>query len=251
MSRIEAGARDAPPREEGMLGQWAKAMLDALEAEWHNEAAPPELAHADPLEGLVLTVLSQNTNDRNRDAAFARLVERFLAPAPDAQAGWEAVVETGASALEDAIRPAGLAPTKAARIIEILQIVRRDMGGYSLLPLADREPEAVRAYLTSLPGVGAKTAACVMLFDMGMPAFPVDTHIARISRRVGLVPPRMSPDDISETLERIVPPARWLGAHVNMIVHGRAVCRARGPRCETCAISHLCEEGRATALARG
>ena len=189
------------------------------------------------MDGLILTVLSQNTNDRNRDIAFGRLKDRFPA--------WEAVAEAGARALEDAVRPAGLAPTKARRILEILEIVRGDFGGYSIAPLAERGRDEARRYLTALPGVGAKTAACVLLFDMNIPAFPVDTHIARISRRIGFAPERMSPEDISLLLEREVPPERYLGGHVNMIEHGRAVCRARKPLCGDCPLTALCDHGRA------
>ena len=234
-----APAKGVPAKD--MLANWICSVLDLLEKMWGNEAEPPALGHGEPLDGLILTVLSQNTNDRNRDVAFSRLRERFPT--------WEAVVEGGVGPLEDAIRPAGLAPTKARRILEILETVRKDFGAYSIAGLAERGGEEARRYLTALPGVGAKTAACVLLFDMDIPAFPVDTHISRISRRIGFAPERMSAEDISLLLEREVPPARYLGGHVNMIEHGRAVCRARKPFCGACPLTALCAMGRAQIVA--
>ena len=240
MSRVRAGSRDVPTGMEvvgGKLAQRIGSVLDLVEAMWHNEANPPELGHGEPLDGLILTVLSQNTNDHNRDMAFDRLKDRFPT--------WEAVVGGGVEALEDAVRPAGLAPTKARRILEILGTVRRDFGGYTITPLEERGRDGVREYLTALPGVGAKTAACVLLFDMKLPAFPVDTHVSRVCRRVGFVPERTSAEDISLLLEREVPPERYLGGHVNLIEHGRAVCRARKPLCGACPLTALCGAGRA------
>ena len=211
-------------------------ILDALEALWHNEARPPELGHAEPLDGLILTVLSQNTNDRNRDAAWKRLRDRFPS--------WEDVSRAAPPALEDAVRPAGLAPTKALRILEILDIIKRDFGELSIKKLKARGTDAAREYLMALPGVGAKTAACVLLFDMELPAFPVDTHVSRVCRRTGIVPEKMSAPDISLLMEKEVQPERFLGAHVNMIEHGRAVCRARSPLCGSCPLAGLCAAAR-------
>jgi endonuclease-3 len=219
------------------LAQWIAEVLNRLETCWHNEASPPALQHAEPLDGLILTVLSQHTNDRNRDAAFSRLKERYPS--------WEEAVLAGYAAVEDAVRPAGLAPTKAGRILEILKIVREDFGLYSIRPLAARGRDGAREYLLSLPGVGEKTAACVLLFDMGLPAFPVDTHIARFCQRVGFVPDKTPPEEICGLMEREVAPDRYLGGHVNIIEHGRNICRARGPLCEKCAASGLCR-GRRT-----
>ncbi len=244
MSRLRAGAERAASaggtpsgaEGEGALRRWILSVLDLLEGLWHNEASPPPLGHGEPLDGLVLTVLSQNTNDRNRDVAFERLKARFPT--------WESVVRGGVELLEDAVRPAGLAPTKARRILEILDIVRGDFGAYSIAELAGRGRDEARRYLTALPGVGEKTAACVLMFDMGLPAFPVDTHVSRVCRRVGFVPEKASPDDICVVLEREVPPSRYLGGHVNIIEHGRAVCAARKPLCGACPLTALCNEGR-------
>ena len=210
-------------------------VLDALEAIYHNEARPPELGHPEPLDGLILTILSQNTNDKNRDKAFAEMKSQF----PE----WNDVAEAGALKLEEAIRTAGLAHTKAGRIITVLDKIRSDFGEYSILKLAERSPDDMREYLRALPGVGAKTVACTMLFDFGLPAFPVDTHVTRIARRTGIAPSqKSSPEEISLMFEKIVPPERCLGGHVNMIAHGRAVCRSQKPDCETCALSGICSK---------
>jgi endonuclease-3 len=215
-----------------MLRQWISQVLDLLETQWRNEATPLGLEHEEPLDGLVLTVLSQHTNDRNRDAAFTRLKERYPT--------WEEVFAAGYEAVKDAVRPAGLAPTKARRILEILDIVLRDFGCYSIQSLVERGRDQAREYLLSLPGVGEKTAACVLLFDMKLPAFPVDTHIARICQRVGFVPEKTPAEEICALMEREVDPSRYLGGHINLIEHGREICKARSPRCGVCVIADLC-----------
>ena len=208
-------------------------ILDALETQYHNEQYPPELGHSEPLDGLILTVLSQNTNDNNRDRAYANLKAKF----PE----WKDVAEAGESKLEDAIRTTGLAPTKAVRIITILNRIHSDFGEYSIKALANHDREFMREYLRALPGVGAKTVACTLLFDFKIPAFPVDTHIARISRRTGIAPEKSSPEEISRLLEEIVPEKRFLGGHVNMIEHGRAVCHSQNPACRFCVLSEICK----------
>ena len=207
-------------------------ILDALETQYHNEKCPPELGHPEPLDGLILTVLSQNTNDINRDRAYTTLKERYPS--------WPDVIKAGASRLEDAIRTAGLAHTKAGRIITILERVYSDFGDYSIKNLAGHDREYIREYLRALPGVGAKTVACTLLFDFKIPAFPVDTHITRISHRTGIASEKSSPEDISRMLEAIVPESRCLGGHVNMIAHGRAVCHPQKPACDLCVISKFC-----------
>ena len=201
-------------------------ILDALESLYHNEANPPILGHPEPLDGLILTILSQNTNDNNRDKAFGNLKALFPT--------WPQVAKAGASKLENVIKTAGLARTKSAVILSTLETVRRDFGAYSLRPLAERGN--IRDYLLRLPGVGAKTAACVMLFEFGKKAFPVDTHIARIARRTKIVPEKTKPEEISAFLEKIVPLERCLGGHVNMIQHGRTVCHSRKPACQSCVL---------------
>ena len=206
-------------------------LLDLLETEYHNEARPPVLGHAEPLDGLILTVLSQNTNDVNRDRAFASLKAKFPA--------WSDAADAGASALEDVIRTAGLAHTKAQRIITILQNVHADFGDYTL---KDIPRGGMKEYLRAMPGVGAKTVACVMLFEFGLKAFPVDTHVTRVARRTGIAAKKASPEDISVMLEGVVPLERCLGGHVNMIAHGRAVCHPQKPECARCVLAGLCEK---------
>ncbi len=207
-------------------------ILDALETQYHNEKNPPELGHSEPLDGLILTVLSQNTNDINRDRAYDNLKEHFPT--------WPDVITAGESKLEDAIRTAGLAHTKAGRIITILNRIHSDFGEYSIKALANHDREFIREYLRALPGVGAKTVACTLLFDFKIPAFPVDTHITRISRRTGIAPEKFSPEEISRMLEDVVPEDRFLGGHVNMIEHGRAVCHSQKPACMSCVLSEMC-----------
>ena len=207
-------------------------ILDALESQYHNEQYPPKLGHNEPLDGLILTVLSQNTNDINRDRAYENLKANFPT--------WPDVITAGKSQLEDSIRTAGLAHTKAGRIITILERVKSDFGDYSIRELAAHDREYIRKYLRALPGVGAKTVACTLLFDFGIPAFPVDTHITRISKRVGIAPEKFSPEEISLMLEDVVPESRCLGGHVNMIAHGRAVCHSQKPECNSCVLSKIC-----------
>ena len=206
--------------------------LDKLEEIYHNELCSPELGHAEPLDGLILTVLSQNTNDKNRDSAFTQL--KNLYPT------WPEVVKAGANNLEQAIKTAGLGHTKSERIIEILNQIYSDFGEYSIKKLSEFKPHDVRKYLRSLPGVGAKTAACVMLFDFKMAAFPVDTHITRIIKRLEIMPDKSTPEEISRSLELIIPFERCLGGHVNIIEHGRKICHSRKPDCKNCVLAEIC-----------
>lgn len=208
--------------------------LDLLDAVLKCELFPQDAwATGEPLDGLILTLLSQNTNDRNRDKAYESL--RASCPL------WADAALLGAGKIAVLIRSAGLGDTKAARMTEILEIVHRDFGAYSLAKLKEWEPERVRAYLSDLPGIGPKTVACVMLFDLNIPAFPVDTHVARISRRLGWVPEKWPPEKIQAFLEEIVPAGRCGGGHLNMIEHGRRVCHARKPECIACVLQGLCD----------
>jgi endonuclease-3 len=210
------------------------AVLDALDLVYGNDGMPPgAFSTGEPLDGLILTLLSQNTNDRNRDMAYDAL--RAKHPA------WDDVASLTPDEIAALIRPAGLGDTKSVRMKAILERIRSDFGGYSLLSLKDLAPSDVRRYLSDLPGIGPKTVACVMVFDLGMPAFPVDTHVARVSRRLGWVDERTAPEKIQEFLESAVPPERCGGGHLNMIEHGRAVCGARHPKCGACVIVGLCE----------
>ena len=186
----------------------------------------------DPTAELVLTVLSQNTSDTNSGRAFARLLDAF----PD----WQAVLDADVRRREEAIRPGGLAPTKASRIQALLAEVRRRRGSFDLSFLAGLPLEEARAWLRSLPGVGPKTAACVLLFSLGRPALPVDTHVYRVARRLGLVPPKASAEKAHELLEALLEPEEVYPFHIALIEHGRRTCLAQRPRCPSCVLRHGC-----------
>jgi endonuclease III len=187
----------------------------------------------DPVATLVSTILSQNTNDVNRDRAFEQLRERFPS--------WEAVRDAPEEVIVDAIRPAGLGPTKAPRIQGALECITEAQGEISLDFLADLPVEEAREWLLDLPGVGPKTAAIVLLFALGMPAFPVDTHVYRVTRRLGLIPEKTSREKAHALLEELVPPDIYYAFHINLIAHGRAVCHARNPEHERCVLRDECD----------
>lgn len=225
-----------PKPKEAVAPVWDKGLLpdvlDILEGLWGQEAAPKVSAFEDPLDGLMLTVLSQNTNDNNRDRAFQEL--KSLYPS------WEKVASVPAESLAKAIKVAGIANVKSVRMKEILDIVKGSFGEYSLKGISLWDKSKVEGFLTSLPGVGPKTAACVMVFDLGIPAFPVDTHVARFCRRMEWVDRSASPVAIQEKMEKVVPEDRKKGAHLNIISHCKALCRARNPLCSSCSLSALC-----------
>lgn len=187
----------------------------------------------DPVEALVSAILSQNTNDVNRDRAYERLRERFPT--------WEDVRDAPLPALVDAISPAGLAPTKAPRIQQALRRIGEERGEISLDFLAGMPLAEARAWLRSIPGVGPKTAAIVLLFALGRPVFPVDTHIHRVAGRLGLIPPKVSRERAHEILEALIPPEIYYPFHINLILHGRAVCHAREPEHDSCILRDECE----------
>ena len=208
-----------------------RRITDRLAKEYGRPALRP---HGAPVDELVLTVLSQNTNDRNRDVAYFRLRERFPA--------WDAVAEAPVEEVEDAIRPGGLAPTKSVRIKQILEAIGDD----DLLWLADAPLDEARAYLCALPGVGRKTAACVLLFSFGRPDVPVDTHVYRVGGRLGLWPQKAPLVAAHDELARLVGDDGEFAyeAHVLLIRHGRRTCVARAPRCAECPLRRMCPEGR-------
>jgi endonuclease-3 len=189
----------------------------------------------DPLSGLVQTILSQNTNDGNRDRAFASLKKAFPT--------WEAVLKAGPGPLEAAIRVGGLSRVKAGRIVGLLQGLQETGQGLTLDGLRGLSPQEAEERLLAMRGVGRKTARCVMLFQLGMEAFPVDTHILRVSRRLGWVPPQATADRAHEILQVTIPGERMHSLHVNMIRLGRAFCRPRGPRCGACPVQPWCPSG--------
>ncbi len=193
---------------------------------------PPPPRRLPPLDELVLTILSQNTNDTNRDRAYADLRRTFPT--------WDDVADAPIGAIARAIRSGGLAPTKSPRIKAVLRAIR-DRG----LPLDDRALRRIRHdrlwdLLVGLPGVGPKTAACVLLFSLDRPYFPVDTHVHRVSIRLGLVPPKSGAVAAQNALQAIIPPAEVYEVHMNLIRHGRHVCVAQRPICSECVLADLC-----------
>jgi endonuclease-3 len=187
----------------------------------------------DPLEELIVTVLSQNTSDVNRDRAYAAMRRRYPT--------WEGLAGADEAELATVIRPGGLARTKSPRILAILREIReREGGSLDLGWMRRATADRTRAYLTSLPGVGPKTAACVLAFSLGRPALPVDTHVFRVARRLGLLPERIDAARAHAVMEDLVPARLRVPMHVGMIRLGRAICRAGRPACEDCPLRDLC-----------
>jgi endonuclease-3 len=189
--------------------------------------------HLDPVSELVSTILSQNTSDVNRDVAFDRLRAQFPT--------WEQVRDADTDQVVEAIRPAGLANQKGPRIQESLRFITQERGELNLDFLADWPVEEAKAWLVSMRGVGPKTAAIVLLFSLGQPAFPVDTHVHRVTKRLGLIGPRVSREKAHDELERLIAPGSYYAFHLNLIRHGRQVCTSRTPHCETCVLGDLCD----------
>jgi endonuclease-3 len=185
------------------------------------------------LDELVSTILSQNTNDINRDRAFEALRGRF--------ATWEAVRDAPEAAVIEAIRPAGLANQKGPRLQAVLRAITEQRGQLDLSFLEAYSAEQARQWLLQFKGVGPKTASIVLLFSLGKPAFPVDTHIYRVSGRLGLRPEKMSADQAHEHLAAQFAPESYYAAHLNLIRLGREICQARKPRCPACPLQDLCE----------
>jgi endonuclease-3 len=203
--------------------------------EWRNPLPP--------LDELVSTILSQNTNDTNRDRAFHALRQRFPT--------WEAVRDADEQDVIDAIRPAGLGNQKGPRIQNVLREITRQHGELSLDFLAQMPDAEALDWLMTFKGVGPKTASIVLLFSLGKPAFPVDTHIYRVSGRLGIRPEGMNADQAHTYLGQLFPPEAYYAVHLNLIRLGREVCQARRPKCSDCPLQDLCEyfstskEGRA------
>lgn len=190
--------------------------------------------HRRPVDELVLTVLSQSTNDRNRDVAYLRLSERLPA--------WEAVRDAPNEEVEAAIRPGGISRVKSRRIQEMLRAIGEplDIDWLARAPVSEG-----RAYLTSLPGVGRKTAACVLLFAYGLRDVPVDTHVGRVAGRLHLLRHGASSEELHDAMTALTPPGAELELHINLLRHGRRTCHAQRPRCRACALRLMCPERRA------
>jgi endonuclease-3 len=188
------------------------------------------------IDELVSTILSQNTNDTNRDRAFNSLRAKF--------ATWEEVRDANAADVVNAIRPAGLANQKGPRIQQVLRSITEERGNLDLSFLADLSEEEAKAWLTKFNGVGPKTAAIVLCFSLNKRAFPVDTHIYRVTGRIGLRPEKMTVEQAHPHLESLFPPETYYAAHLNIIRLGREICTARRPFCEKCPIVDLCDFGK-------
>ena len=186
----------------------------------------------DPLDELVLTILSQNTSDTNRDKAWRLLKDRYPT--------WEAVADCDETELAAAIAPAGLSNQKAPRILAILRDIEHRFGRLSLDDLVDWPHDQVRDYLTAYPGVGPKTAACVLMFALGRPVMPVDTHVHRIATRLGFIAKGASFEVAHKTMDSITPPELVYPLHIEMIRHGRALCRPTNPKCAECPVIDEC-----------
>jgi endonuclease-3 len=194
---------------------------------------PVQKPHGEPLAELVLTVLSQSTNDRNRDVAFRRLRERF--------ASWEAVREAPLEEVEEAIRPGGISKVKSARVQAILRAIGDPL---ELAWLRDAPVSESQAYLCALPGVGRKTAACVLLFSFGLRDVPVDTHVGRVGTRLGLLRAKAPSHELHDAMVALTPPGAELELHSNLLRHGRRTCHAQRPACADCALARMCPSRR-------
>jgi len=197
---------------------------------------PQHRPQRDPLFELIAAILSQNTSDANSERAFDDLVTTL--------GTWNSVMQADVDDIAAAISAGGLNRVKAPRIKAILELVQNQRGSLDLRFLKTMPLAEARDWLESLPGVGPKTAACVLLFSLGRPALPVDTHVYRVSRRLGLIGKNVSPDGAHRVLQEKVPPDMVYEFHMNMVKHGRRVCRAQHPLCDECLLKEGCESGK-------
>jgi endonuclease III len=185
------------------------------------------------MDELISCILSQSTSDVNRDRGFAALQERYP--------NWQAVVDAPTEELADTIRPAGLANQKAPRIQKVLRTIYDEREAYDIDFLIDMPIDEARDWLTRLDGIGPKTAAIVLCFAYGRPAFPVDTHVHRVSKRIGFLPEKANAEKAHPIMEAIVPPEDYYAFHIYLIRHGRTICKARQPLCEQCPLTAHCD----------
>ncbi len=204
-------------------------IIKVLEAEF---GIPRRKSVLDPMSNLILTVLSQNTNDKNRDRAYQRLKERFPT--------WEQVMFANVKEIEEAIRPGGLAQQKSERIQNILKWIHEEYGSFKLDFLCTMNPAQAIKKFCQLKGIGVKTISVVLMFSCGIDIFPVDTHVHRICRLLGLVPEKASAEKTFWLMQPVVPKGKSFSLHMNFLKLGRTICLARRPRCKQCPISDLC-----------
>jgi endonuclease-3 len=204
-------------------------ILDLLEQEYGPRKWRPD---RDPIDVLIGTILSQNTSDTNSDRAFASLKANFDS--------WEAVASAPPEHIARVIKCGGLSQIKAIRIKQALWQIGREQGHITLDSLKSKTTIEGEDYLMRLPGVGHKTASCVLLFSLGKSSLPVDTHIFRVARRLGLIDTEVTIEKAPSLLRKQIPPSKVYQFHVHMIEHGRRICRARKPRCHKCILSCLC-----------
>jgi endonuclease III len=228
---VSAASWRPPPRRR------VRAIRDRLRKVYGIPRAQP---HGHPIAELILTVLSQSTNDRNRDVAFLALRERFPT--------WTVMRDAPVDEIEEAIRPGGISRVKSARIKSILRAITETAPAHGASPdeplsldwLPNLSVPEAQGYLTSLPGVGRKTAACVLLFALGMRDVPVDTHVSRVGTRLGLFRPGAPFEELHDTMLELTPPGEELELHLNLLRHGRRICHARRPECGECILAPLC-----------
>jgi len=204
-------------------------IIKLLEQEYGSRQWQPD---RDPIDVLIGTILSQNTSDANSGRAFASLKANFDS--------WEAVASAPAEHIAQVIRSGGLSQIKAVRIIQVLEQIEKEQGHISLDSLKSKTIAEAEGYLMRLPGVGHKTASCVLLFSLGKPSLPVDTHVFRLAKRLGLIDSGVSTEKAHILLQEQIPPSKVYQFHIHMIEHGRRICRARQPRCNRCILIGTC-----------
>jgi endonuclease-3 len=210
-----------------------KAKIKRISALLEREYGIPERERkVDLLDVLVQTILSQNTNDRNRDRAYQRLKSQFPR--------WEDILNGKRRGVVEALRPGGLARQKAKRIVDILQWLKKREGKVSLTFLKGMGEEEIKETLGDLKGIGPKTVHCLLLFGLGREAFPVDTHILRVGKRLGFIPEEIDAEKAHSWMVPLVPKGKAHSLHINLIQHGRSVCKAKKPQCEDCVLNKEC-----------
>lgn len=218
-------------RDQTALQQKARQVYDRLNQAYGEPAWRP---HRPPMDQLIVTILSANTNDVNSGRAFRQLMERF-------DGDWDAIRTAPLEEIKTAIRPAGMYNQKAPNIVRTLEMIHEEQGVYSLDHVAKMPVDEALTYLTRFPGVGHKTASIVLLFCFNTGSFPVDTHVQRISQRLGIAHRKSSPEQVKRIWESLLPAETYYALHINLIRHGREICRARAPKCEVCPINEFCD----------